>query len=38
MIDYSVWIYPMLAVSALIAASVVYTLSQPSDFSDLKKK
>ena len=31
MTDYSVWIYAMLAVGALITAAVVYTLSQPSD-------
>ena len=38
MTDYSVWIYAMLAVGALITAGVVYTLSQPSDLPYLKKK
>ena len=38
MTDYSVWIYAMLAVGALITAPVVYTLSQPSDLPYLKKK
>ena len=38
MTDYSVWIYAMLAVGALITAAVIYTLSQPSDLPDLKKK
>ena len=38
MTDYSVWIYAMLAVGALITAAVVYTLSQPSDLPYLKKK
>ena len=37
MTDYSVWIYAMLAVGALITAAVVYTLSQPSDLPYLKK-
>ncbi|QNJ32471.1 putative conserved membrane protein [Synechococcus sp. PROS-9-1] len=38
MTDYSVWIYAMLAVGALITAAVAYTLSQPSDLPYLKKK
>lgn len=38
MTDYSVWIYAMLAVGALITAAVIYTLSQPSDLPYLKKK
>ena len=37
MTDYSVWIYAMLAVGALITAAVVHTLSQPSDLPYLKK-
>jgi ethanolamine transporter EutH len=38
MTDYSVWIYAMLAVGALITAAVVFTLSQPSDLPYLNKK
>ena len=38
MTDYSVWIYAMLAVGALITAAVVYTLSQPSYLPYLKIK
>jgi hypothetical protein len=36
--DYSILIYAMLVVGALITAAVVFTLSQPSDLPYLKKK
>ena len=38
MTDYSVWIYAMLAVGALLTPAVFYTLSLPSDLPYLKKK
>ncbi len=37
MTDYTIWIYAMLAVGAIITAAVIFTLSQPSDLHYLNK-